>query len=67
MHDRPIVDYRSSLPTAEEAAKMTQVHQGLLARGIFCAPTLAGTLSTPMTEADVNAFVNAFAESLGVG
>ena len=67
MHDRPIVDYRSSLATPEETAKMTEVHQGLLSRGIFCAPTLAGTLSTPMDEADVNAFVSAFAESLGVG
>jgi len=64
LHDRPIRDYRDSLPTAEEAARGKTVFNGMLARGIFTAPTLTGCLSTPMDEPEINAFVDAFAASL---
>ena len=64
LHDRPLSDYRSSLPTAEEAERARTIFRGLLARGIFTAPTLTGCLSTPMDEPEINAFVDAFSASL---
>lgn len=64
LHDRPLSDYRGSLQTPEEAARSKVIFRGLLARGIFAAPTLTGCLSTPMDEPEINAFVDAFAASL---
>jgi glutamate-1-semialdehyde 2,1-aminomutase len=63
-HDRPLRDYRDSRPTAEENRKIASVFNGLLARGIFAAPSLTACLSTPMNEPEINAFVDAFAASI---
>jgi glutamate-1-semialdehyde 2,1-aminomutase len=59
LHDRPIHDYRGSVPSAEEKARVAALHQGLMARGIITSPSLMGCLSTPMDEPEVGAFVEA--------
>ncbi len=48
-----VVDYRSSLPTAEQYAKITQLHHGMLERGIFLSTNSFGCVSTAMTETDL--------------
>ncbi|MGH9172927.1 MAG: aspartate aminotransferase family protein, partial [Vicinamibacterales bacterium] len=53
LHDRPVRDYRDSLPTDEEAARIKQIHRGMLARGIFATPGLMASLSTPMDEPEI--------------
>jgi len=60
LHDRPIRDYRGSVPTPDERERGARLHRGLMAHGIITAPSLMGCLSTPMGEAEVNAFVDAF-------
>jgi glutamate-1-semialdehyde 2,1-aminomutase len=65
LHDRPISDFRSMYPTKQEAAKGQQLHRALMARGMFTAPMLAGSLSTPMGEEEIGAFVDAVAGALG--
>jgi glutamate-1-semialdehyde 2,1-aminomutase len=65
MHRRPLSDYRSSVETPEERARREAVYHGLLARGIVVAPVLFGALSTPMGDAEVDAFVDAFRSALG--
>jgi glutamate-1-semialdehyde 2,1-aminomutase len=64
LHDRPISDYRSSLPAPAEAERVKALHRALMARGIFAAPSLLGCLSTPMDEPEINTFVDAFAAAL---
>jgi glutamate-1-semialdehyde 2,1-aminomutase len=58
-HPRPLVDYRSSLPTPAEQAAVEQFYLGMLGNGIILTPDLAGALSTPMTEHHVDEFVEA--------
>ncbi|HLZ32131.1 MAG TPA: aspartate aminotransferase family protein [Chloroflexota bacterium] len=56
-HPRPLVDYQSSLPTPAEQSVMEQFYLGMLGNGIILTPDLAGALSTPMTTAHVDSFV----------
>ena len=58
--DRPVVDYRSSVEGTLPAAKMGQLHRALLDEGAIISNTGLGCLSTPMDEAEVNTFVEAF-------
>ncbi len=60
LHDRPIRDYRGSVPTAAERVRVATLHRGLMAHGIITAPSLMGCLSTPMGEPEIDAFVDAF-------
>ncbi|HUG14066.1 MAG TPA: aspartate aminotransferase family protein [Thermomicrobiales bacterium] len=64
LHNRPISDYRDSLGTRDEQARTAAIYRGLMRRGIVTAPGLAGCLSTPMGDAEINAFIEAFAEAL---
>lgn len=64
LHNRPIRDYRDSLATPDEAARVASIYRGLMRRGIVTAPYIAGCLSTPMGEAEIGAFIEAFAEAL---
>ena len=57
-HPRPLVDYRSSLATAAEEATAEQFYWTLLGQGIVLTPELAGCLSTPMTEAEIDQLVD---------
>jgi glutamate-1-semialdehyde 2,1-aminomutase len=58
-HPRPLIDYRSSAPTPGERTVADQVYLAMLGHGIVLTPDLAGALSTPMTEADVDTIVTA--------
>jgi glutamate-1-semialdehyde 2,1-aminomutase len=58
-HPRPLLDYRSSLPTPAEQAMTEQVFLALLGEGFLLTPELAGALSTPMSEVDVDQLVGA--------
>jgi glutamate-1-semialdehyde 2,1-aminomutase len=60
LHDRPLSDYRSAAESAEERARRGALHRALVANGVVMSPTLFGCLSTPMGEAEVNTFVEAF-------
>jgi glutamate-1-semialdehyde 2,1-aminomutase len=58
-HPRRVVDYRTSLLTAEEQSAMERFYQAMFAEGIVLTPELAGCLSTPMTDAEVQALTQA--------
>jgi glutamate-1-semialdehyde 2,1-aminomutase len=56
-HPRPLVDYRSALPTAAEQSAAEQFYLAMLGNGIVLTPDLAGALSTPMAEPEVDELV----------
>jgi glutamate-1-semialdehyde 2,1-aminomutase len=58
-HPRSVVDYRSSLPTTDEQAALETFYEAMFAEGIILTPELAGCVSTPMTEAEVDTLVSA--------
>jgi glutamate-1-semialdehyde 2,1-aminomutase len=58
-HPRPLVDYRSSLTSPAEDTAAEQFYWAMLGQGIVLTPDLAGCLSTPMTEAEVDQLVDA--------
>jgi glutamate-1-semialdehyde 2,1-aminomutase len=64
-HPRPLVDYRSSLPTPEEQSSVEQFYLAMLGNGIMLTPDLAGALSTPMTEQHVDEFVQTADRAFG--
>jgi glutamate-1-semialdehyde 2,1-aminomutase len=66
MHDRPIIDYRTYYPTEAEANAMWTAQDQLLRRGYLVARGGYGFTSTPMTDADVDGFLDAFDEVIGV-
>jgi glutamate-1-semialdehyde 2,1-aminomutase len=69
-HPRPLLDYRSALPTHAEEATVEQFYMGMLGHGFVLTPELAGSLSTPMSEHHVDHLVEAADRvfgSLGVG
>lgn len=51
--NRPLRDYRSAFPSAEEARRAAVFHRGLLNRGVLAAGYGLMALSTPMTDADL--------------
>lgn len=57
--ERPIRDYRSAYMTPEETKRQTIFNNGLLNRGVLAAGYGLMALSTPMTDADVDAIVAA--------
>lgn len=63
-HDRPLSNYRSGVPTRAEQALATAFYAELLNNGIFMSSTLAGALSTPMTDVEITAFLVAAERSL---
>jgi len=62
--DRPIRDYRSAYLTEQEAQRQVVFNRGLLNRGVLAAGYGLMALSTPMTDADVDAIVAAAAGAL---
>ena len=54
-----MVDYRTSLLTAEEQSAMERFYQAMFAEGVVLTPELAGCLSTPMTDAEVSTLTHA--------
>jgi glutamate-1-semialdehyde 2,1-aminomutase len=63
--DRPIRDYRSAYPTAEETARQSVFGRALLNLGVLAAGNGLMALSTPMTDADIDAIIEAVSEALG--
>jgi glutamate-1-semialdehyde 2,1-aminomutase len=62
--ERPVRDYRSAYLTAPEAKRQAIFNHGLLNRGVLAAGYGLMALSTPMTDADVDAIVTAAAGAL---
>jgi glutamate-1-semialdehyde 2,1-aminomutase len=58
-HPRPLVDYRSSMPTPAEEAVAAQFYLAMLGQGFVLTPEAAGALSTVMTEDDIDALIEA--------
>lgn len=57
-HTRPITDYRSGFSTPQEADRVAALQRALTVEGFHIARNGKGFLSTPMTEADIDGFVN---------
>lgn len=62
--DRPIRDYRSAYLTEQEARRQVVFNRGLLNRGVLAAGYGLMALSTPMTDADIDAIVAAASGAL---
>jgi glutamate-1-semialdehyde 2,1-aminomutase len=62
--DRPVRDYRSAYPTEEEAARQAVFNRALLNRGVLAAGNGLMALSTPMTDADIDAIIDAASVAL---
>jgi glutamate-1-semialdehyde 2,1-aminomutase len=59
-----LVDYRSSRPDAEEAARLDRIVRYLLDHGVLLSTTGLGCLSTPMAEPEVESFLEVFTAAL---
>jgi glutamate-1-semialdehyde 2,1-aminomutase len=62
--DRPVRDYRSAWLTGQETQRQTIFARGLLNRGVLAAGYGLMALSTPMTDADITAIVDAASGAL---
>ena len=62
--DRPVRDYRSAYPTEEEGRRQVVFSRGLLNRGVLAAGYGLMALSTPMTDADITAIIDAASGAL---
>jgi glutamate-1-semialdehyde 2,1-aminomutase len=62
--DRPVRDYRSAYLTEGEVQRQAVFNRGLLNRGVLAAGYGLMALSTPMTDADVEAIVAAASGAL---
>ena len=58
-HPRPLVNYRSASPTRAEQADIERFYLAMLGQGIVLTPDLAGALSTPMTEREIDNLIDA--------
>ena len=66
--ERELVDYRSARAEPAESQRLAKIVRGLLEHGVLISPTGLGSLSTPMTDAELESFVETFAAVLeGVG
>ncbi|WP_342644071.1 aspartate aminotransferase family protein [Rhodoligotrophos ferricapiens] len=59
---RKLHDYRSAYPGPKEKARMAKIYDGLLSRGVLMAPGGMIALSTAMSDAEINHFINALRE-----
>jgi glutamate-1-semialdehyde 2,1-aminomutase len=62
--DEPARDASSWMGSEETRARRSRLYSALLHHGMLLAPHLAGCLSTPMTRADIDAFVEVLYQSL---
>jgi glutamate-1-semialdehyde 2,1-aminomutase len=62
--DHPVRDYRSAYLTGAETQRQSVFHRGLINRGVLAAPNGLMALSTPMTDADIDAIVTAASDAL---
>jgi glutamate-1-semialdehyde 2,1-aminomutase len=62
--DHPVRDYRSAYLTDAEAKRQSAFHRALINHGVLSAPNGLMALSTPMTDADIDAIVAAASAAL---
>jgi len=62
--DRPIRDYRSAYLTEQEAQRQAVFNRALLNRGVLAAGYGLMALSTPMTDADIDAIIESASGAL---
>ena len=62
--DHPVRDYRSAYLTEQETRHQTMFHRAMLNRGVLAAGYGLMALSTPMTDADVEAIIAAASSAL---
>ncbi len=62
--DHPVRDYRSAYLTEAESKRQAAFHRGLINRGVLAASNGLMALSTPMTDADIEAIVTAASDAL---
>ena len=62
--DHPVRDYRSAYLTDAETKRQAAFHRALINRGVLAAPNGLMALSTPMTDADIEAIVTAASDAL---
>jgi len=64
VHDRPLVDYRTSLMTPGEKARLSAIVHHMRDDGIFINDRAVCSLSTPMGEAEIDMFLDGFRAAL---
>ena len=64
VHDRPLSDYRSSLMTQDEKDRLGAIVSYMRDNGVFVNERGVCSLSTPMVEADIDAFLDCFRAAL---
>ena len=62
--DRPVRDYRSAYLSDEEARRQAVFNRAFLNRGVLAAGNGLMALSTPMTDADIDAIIDAASGAL---
>jgi glutamate-1-semialdehyde 2,1-aminomutase len=62
--DHPVRDYRSAYLTDAETRRQSAFHRALINRGVLAAPNGLMALSTPMSDADIEAIVAAASGAL---
>ena len=62
--DHPVCDYRSAWLTDAETKRQSAFHRALINRGVLAAPNGLMALSTPMSDADIEAIVAAASGAL---
>jgi len=62
--ERPVRDYRSAYLNEEETKRQTVFNRAFLNRGVLAASNGLMALSTPMTDADVQAIIDAASGAL---
>ncbi|MBT5111360.1 MAG: aspartate aminotransferase family protein [Rhodospirillaceae bacterium] len=64
VHDRPLSDYRSMLMTAAEKDVLGAIVEYMRDHGVFVNERGVCSLSTPMGEAEIDAFLDCFRDAL---
>jgi glutamate-1-semialdehyde 2,1-aminomutase len=64
MSRQPLVDYRSSLVSAEASTIGRRLYFGLMARGVALMSNLFGCLSTPMTMKEIDGLLDAVDDTI---
>jgi glutamate-1-semialdehyde 2,1-aminomutase len=62
--ERPVRDYRSAYLNEQETRRQTVFNRAFLNRGVLAASNGLMALSTPMTDADIQAIIDAASAAL---
>ena len=63
-HERTLSGYRSQYPKPDERQRLAQLCEYLLDHGVIIAPTGMCAVTTPMTEKDIDQFVDTVGQGL---